>query len=505
MGLKAQVANGMRVSLIAGIAVLAGCGGGGSGPSSTPPVVPPIGPPIPVTHALRIGADSFTNSSSQHATTVEPHAFAWGNMIVAAFQSGRFTTSGSSDIAFSTSRDGGTTWSTGTLPATTRYAQPAGPFDSISDAVTAYDAAHAVWLISAIPILFSTAPSPAALVSRSSDGVTWAAPATVAPNQRSPDKDWIACDNFSASPFFGHCYLEWDEFGNGNTIHMSTSTDGGQTWSAPQNTVGNATGIGGQPLVGPQGRVIVPIDDPNEANVLSFVSNDGGATWSQPVLISHITDHHDAGGVRSGPLPSAAMDAGGTTYLTWQDCRFETNCSANDLVLSTSRDGTLWTAPARIPLDALGSGVDHFIPGIGTAPGTSGSGAAVGLTYYYYPSANCSTATCQLYAGSSTSPDGGASWTPPNQLAGPMSLSWLAQTDLGAMVGDYIATVFAAARPLGIFAVANPPNGTFDEAMYVSQPASLWNVGRLVRTVVGERPIPGAHSDHPLYHPRPIR
>lgn len=490
----------MRACLIAATVWLAACGGS---PSSAP-VVPPVRLP-PVTQALRIGSDTFSNAGSQHATAVEPHAFAWSNTIVAAFQTGRFTTSGSSDIAYSTSLDGGSTWSSGTLPATTRYSQPAGGFDSISDPVVAYDAAHAVWLISAIPVLFSTSPSPAALVSRSADGLTWSNPVTVAPNQRSPDKDWIVCDNSATSPFYGHCYLEWDEFGNALTIHMSTSADGGQTWGAPQNTSGNGTGIGGQPLVEPQGRVIVPIDDPNEANVLAYVSDDGGATWTHPVLVSQITDHQDAGGVRSGPLPSAAIDAGGTVYLVWQDCRFETNCSANDLVLSTSRDGTLWSAPARIPIDALGSGVDHFIPGIGSAPGTAGGGAKLGLTYYYYPSANCGPATCQLYAGFLSSPDGGATWTPPTPLAGPMSLSWLAQTDLGAMVGDYIATVFSPLRPVGVFAAANAPAGMLDENMYVPQPGSVQSALGARRTSAGERPIAGVRSDHPLRHPRPIK
>lgn len=500
MGFEFGDLKGLRAGLMLAFAAVAGCGGG-SGSPSTPPVAPPVGPPV--TRALRIGTDAFTNAGSQHATAVEPHAFAWNAMIVAAFQTGRFMTSGSSDISFSTSRDGGTTWSQGALPATTQFSQPAGQFDSISDPVVAYDAAHAVWLISAVPVLFSTATSPAALISRSTDGLAWSNPVTVAPAQRSPDKDWIACDNSTTSPFYGHCYLEWDEFGSGSTIHMSTSTDGGLTWGVPQNTAGNVPGIGGQPLVNPQGRVIVPIDDPNEANVLSFISGDGGATWSQPVLVAHISDHQDAGGVRSGPLPSAAIDAGGTVYLTWQDCRFETNCSANDLVLSTSRDGTLWTAPARIPLDAIGSGVDHFIPGIGASPGTSGAGAKLGLTYYYYPNANCSATTCQLYAGMSTSADGGTSWTAPVQLAGPMSLSWLAQTNLGAMVGDYIATVFSPTRPLGVFAVANPPSGVFDEAMYVPQP-SMQTSSVLMRAALGERPVAGARSDHPLYHRRPI-
>src|SRR5207302_1955615 len=42
---------------------------------------------VPLT---RISTDTFTNSTSQHATQVEPDTFSSGNTIVSAFQSGRF-------------------------------------------------------------------------------------------------------------------------------------------------------------------------------------------------------------------------------------------------------------------------------------------------------------------------------------------------------------------------------------------------------------------------------
>jgi len=49
------------------------------------------------------------------------------------------------------------------------------------------------------------------------------------------DKNWIACDNTSTSPFYGNCYTEWDDHGTGNTIKMSTSSDGGLTWKPVPN------------------------------------------------------------------------------------------------------------------------------------------------------------------------------------------------------------------------------------------------------------------------------
>ncbi len=39
----------------------------------------------------------------------------------------------------------------------------------------------------------------------------------------------------------------------------------------------------------------------------------------------------------------------------------------------------------RIPIDATTSTVDHFIPGIGVDPTTSGANAHLTIVYYYYP------------------------------------------------------------------------------------------------------------------------
>jgi hypothetical protein len=472
--------------------------------TATPTPGPVIGPPS-LANVERISADPFTNGGSQHATEVEPSAAANGLTIVAAFQTGRFFTHGSSDIGFATSFDGGASWQSGTLPATTHYTLPPGPYDSISDPSVAYDARHATWIITSLPVFFNMAPVPGVVVSTSSDGLTWSSPIGVTPvNETTNDKNWIACDNHTGSPFYGRCYVEWDSFGGNGTILMSTSSDGGHTWTAPVSPASSIGGIGGQPVVQPDGTVIVPIDDIFAQSVLSFRSRDGGATWSSPVTAITIADHADAGNIRSLPLITAAADAAGTVYVVWQDCRFRTNCSSNDLVMMTSSDGLSWTAPSRIPIDPVTSIVDHFIPGLGIAPGTSGGGAHLGVTYYTYSNASCTVSTCQLSANFIASQDGGASWGTPKLLAGPMSLSWLAQTQDGAMVGDYMATAFSSGRAVSFSAIANPlTSGAFDEGMYVPKPGVISMQSAVRHTSVGEHPVPGFHSDHPprRWHP----
>jgi hypothetical protein len=491
----------LLVTLACSSVLLAGCGGGGGTTPGRPPTPVPTGP----SKIARISVDPFINASSQHATEVEPDMFAVGTTIVAALQMGRFFNGGASDIGFATSHDGGMTWVSGALPGTTVFAAPMGPYDSVSDPAVVFDAAHAVWLISSLPIFFNNSATPAVLVSRSTDGLTWNSPVAVAPGQVANDKDWITCDDAPTSPFYGHCYVQWDDFLANGLIHMSTSADGGVTWSAPANTGGNGTGIGGQPLVQPNGTVVVPIDDFNIANVLSFVSHDGGATWTTPVTVSSIVDHGVAGNMRTAPLPSAAMDASGRVYLVWQDCRFRAGCPANDIVLSTSMDGVGWSTPTRIPIDVTTSGVDHFIPGIGVDPATSGAGAHVGVTYYYFANANCVPASCQLFVGFIASQDGGATWGTPVTLAGPMSLGWLANTSQGPMVGDYVATAYSGGHPYGVFAVANPPGVFFDEAMYVPKPGILTSSFLRTTSAAGERPVPGIRPNHGPRPRPPIR
>ncbi len=330
-------------------------------------------------------------------------------------------------------------------------------------------------MIASLPIS-STLQTPAVVVSRSTDGLTWQNPIAADPTAPSSDKNWIVCDSWPNSPHYGNCYLEWDDPVHSDVILMNTSTDGGLTWGPATATADAAQGIGGQPLVQPNGTVIVPI----ETNVMSsFSSNDGGLSWNASLTISAIQFHSDAGGIRSGPLPSAAVDSAGTVWVVWEDCRFRANCSTNDLVYSTSIDGMTWTAVTRIPIDDTSTSVDHFIPGIGIDPATSGSTAHVALHYYYYSQSDCTVSTCRLFVGFISSANGGSTWNTPVVLTGAMQLGWLPNSENGLMVGDYIATAFTNGFPHGVFAVASPLSETaFNEAIYTGQGLAVKAAGQ---------------------------
>jgi BNR repeat-like domain len=421
---------------------------------------------------LQLSSDPYKSAGSQPQTEVEPGAFAYGDAIVTAFQAGRYQDGGSANNGWATSKDDGYSWKSGLLPGITQVA--GGPYTRASDPVVAYDAAHSTWLISSLAIAGSgpTLATHTIVVNLSTDGgYTWSKPYKVIDGGSTYyDKDWITCDSSPTSPYYGHCYVEWDDNDQAGLILMSTSSDGGHTWSKPQATADRAHGIGGQPLVQSTGVVIVPISAFDGAHLLSFLSTNGGKSWSKTTIIAPVNGY---------VLSTAAIDGANTIYVVWVDCRFEKQCTPQggegdalarpadqetDLVMSTSADGLHWSKPQLIPADAVGSGVEHLVTGLGVDPNTWGSAAHLALTFYYFP-VNC-PGDCPYSVGFVSSADGGKHWTPRIELGDAMNLSWLPAGR--NKVGDYISTVFSNGLAYPFFSLAGQPGapGQLSEAIY---------------------------------------
>jgi hypothetical protein len=158
-----------------------------------------------------------------------------------------------------------------------------------------------------------------------------------------------------------------------------------------------------------------------------------------------------------------------------------------------------------VPIDATTSGVDHFVPGLAVDPATSGATAHLSLAYHYLPDTSCPDSdTCRLDVGLTSSLDGGAHWSAPRQLAGPITVSWLVPTSQGYMFGDYISASFTGdGVPHALFAAACAPSGaTYDEAIYSASPASAPLV---CATDPGNKPPDGNPPDNtPPTGPRSI-
>jgi hypothetical protein len=454
---------------------------------------------VPITEVI---ADPFTNPQSQHATSVEPDTFAFGNTIVSVAQVGRYFDGGASGTGFATSTNGGATWTSGVLPGLTVHQSPPGPYDRVTDPVIAYDAEHGVWLAQSLGLV-EEGGGPvgvAIVVNRSTDGISWSGPvvsAAAGPGQDF-DKNWIVCDTHATSPHYGNCYQTWDDFGSGNLLLQNRSIDGGLTWSAPLPTANNASGLGGQPVVQPNGTVVIPAGNAFLTAIIAFRSTDGGDSWSEATLVSPAPTHNVAGNLRTDPLPTAEIGADGRVFVVWQDCRFRKACKVNDLVMTTSSDGLTWTPVTRIPIDSVTSGVDHFIPGLGVDPATGGATAKLGLAYYLYRSSRCNKKRpCQLEVGYVQSNDAGANWSNQTDVAGPFSVDWVADTSQGRMVGDYISTSWIGGKAVPAFAVASAPVGSvFDEPIAVPTGGVIAATGGFVNNSSGEHPVADAASDH---------
>ena len=411
----------------------------------------------------QISSDPYRTTFGEHATQVEPDTASWGSTVVAVFQSDRIFDGGAANTAFAVSHNAGRTWKHGFLPGTTVWAKPKGQWPRVSDPTVAYDSTHGVWIV--VSLAFSDNAS-AFLVSRSSDGLHWQSPVTTNLRQGFVlDKQWVACDNGASSPYRGRCYLSYDDLGS-NEIETQVAADGGVAWSAPRAAPGfpghasiqGASAPGVQPVVRPDGMVVVPYFD--NYGMSEIRSLDGGATWlpSTPI-VAHV-NYRGRQGLRVGPLPSAEVDGGGTIYLAWADCSSRTGCRSNDLYVARSADGITWAPPIRVATRAT----DVELPGI--AADFTGSGR-IAVAYY-------TVSGTKLNVSFVASKNGGGTWTKPQRLSSrSVDVAWIAATSQGSMVGDYISTSFAGGRAVPVFALALKPRGTtLRESMFSSSLAT---------------------------------
>lgn len=411
----------------------------------------------------QLSRDPFVGIA-QHETQVEPDSVAFGSTIVTVFQSGRLVDGGAAGIGWATSVDAGRTWRKGFLEKVA---------DRVSDPVVAYDRLRRVWLIAT---LGGSENGSQLLVSRSQDGLVWSRPEPAAADPAEEyDKEWLTCDTWSSSRFFGRCYLAYLEV-ESREVRTRRSSDGGRTWSAPVSAPlddPELVGNGAFPIVRPDGALLVFYSvygsiDPDADSIAVARSIDGGATFGPARRVASLSTEEI--GIRAPPFVSADVDVAGTVYVTWSDCRFNAECAVNGVVLVTSRDGIVWTQPRRVPFGPAEAAVDHFTPAVAVDPATSGSRARIAVTAYSATQAhgcrNCELVDAVLIGSS----DGGRTWHAPQRLnAESMALDWIADTGLGRMLADYISVSYLGGRPVPVFSLAAEPEaGEFRQAIFAS-------------------------------------
>ena len=392
----------------------------------------------------RLSRDPYTTADAQHETQVEPDSLTVGRTTVAAFQVGRRHDGAATNVGFAVSRDSGRTWKSGLLPGLTVASVPPGPSARATDPVVAFDAKARVWLISTLALAGQTSRLP---ISRSVDGVRWSAPVDAATGVSAQgiafDKNWLACDNGTASPFRGSCYLAYTDVLRDDRIAVVTSRDGGLTWSQPTG-IPLTNAVGAFPVIRPNGELVV-LFLWNGRQIGSSASTDGGGTFGAPTLVADVQARR-ARGLRLFPLPSADVDPTGRVWATWHDCRFSPGCAANSIVVATSADGRSWTPPARIT-----TGRNAMLPAVGIHPT---NGRAAFLYHVVRPGNRVDVELVEVGPGR-------RSIAPPRRLsAQTMRPGWMPTTVSGRMLADYVSVHYAGRRPLAVWVLASEPVGS---------------------------------------------
>ncbi len=370
------------------------------GPSARRPAVPrpSAAPGAPAAISLT-NVDASNDPAPQNETTVATNPLNVRN-IVGGANDYRCTLTGDAGAGFYTSMDGGATWSGGLLPGITPCG--GGSYQAAGDPALAVDAAGSFYYAA---IDFDRTTSRSAIsVSKSTDGgLTWGSPTFVTATNNSQifnDKDYIAVDTHSASPFFGRVYVSWTRFnGNLSPIVVSSSTDGGATFG-PFVTASGAVNDaqGSVPAVGPNGELYVAFWSQSGA-IYVVKSTNGGASFAAPVKVANIVTLPSplpGNSFRVNSFPSIAVGPNGNVYVSWSEWVNGTNA---DVRFSRSTNGGVaWSAPVRVnsnPSD------DQFFNWIAVAPN-----GTIGICFYdqSFNSLNW------LDVGCNKSTNGGLSW-----------------------------------------------------------------------------------------------
>jgi hypothetical protein len=250
------------------------------------------------------------------------------------------------------------------------------------------------------------------------------------------DKEWLTTDNNPDSPHYGTSYMTWSAFladADANVLESpiweAHSTDGGFTWSEPQEISGsNASlctfqtdGPAGEcdedqfsvATVGPDGTVYVSfINDQNEAlwesgevfddQFLMVKSSDGGVTWSRPQFIVGLEDgsnDYPLSVDERQTLTNYQLRIGSATnivadptqnkrlYFVFFDNRNGRHDRNNpvtntDVFITRSDDGgRSWSEPTQVNPSDSGAGNDQWFPWVDVSP----VDGTVGVLYHDRP------------------------------------------------------------------------------------------------------------------------
>ncbi|MGC9395186.1 MAG: carboxypeptidase regulatory-like domain-containing protein [Anaerolineae bacterium] len=211
----------------------------------------------------------------------------------------------------------------------------------------------------------------------------------------SDDKEMLAVDNNPTSPYYGRLYAAWTNLADGH-IYAARSSDGGQIWSAPVDMSGHDLVNGAWPAVDPVSGDVYAAwthwdtypDGPIDVEMAR--STDGGATWN-PITnpMSDEVNPRDAtastncgrpalnGDIRYFPYPQIAVDHNSNVHAvySYDPDGYDYGDVVNVYYRRSTDQGATWENEIRV--NDTWTWTDQFFPTL--AVGETG---AIGIFWY---------------------------------------------------------------------------------------------------------------------------
>lgn len=333
---------------------------------------------------VRVHADLFMVYQSEPALAVGPDG-----EIYSVWIDNRDEPAGASSVYFARSTDGGMSWTDPSVRISPFSAGHQGePAISVDPSWTIY-VVYRGGVSSTIDVWVTTSTD---------GGLSWSAPS------KANDVSGFVQVSQSYGPAIalagdGVAYVAWEDWRNGDPdIYVAQSTDGGATWGANVRVNDDAAGIEqrGDPAlaVDPTGAVHVAWqdrrNDPQDPDVYVSSSRDGGLTWTPNFAVNDV-----ATGWQGDPV--LAADGLGV-YAAWYDNR-EANDPGDIYFSRSTNGGPSWSANVRLN--------EHGQNWQGTAP-TMAAGETGLYVAWAYAEPNVGWPDVLLVR----SLDGGATWGP---------------------------------------------------------------------------------------------
>src|SRR3954468_18526104 len=176
--------------------------------------------------------------------------------LLAVYQEDRFPDEGCRNLTSAASFNGGATWQESLLPHLTVAA--GGPYERTSDPWVAFGTGGRAYFVS-LGFNETNLQNGVYLSSSDDGGLTWSDPVAVHQGSRTEsfdDKEAVVVDTRDDSPYKGRVYVGWDMITISSQAELITySDDGGQSFQPPVTLTTQGASLGIIPLIGPGGIV----------------------------------------------------------------------------------------------------------------------------------------------------------------------------------------------------------------------------------------------------------